>query len=90
MTKEQVENIQDAARAAQSEAEDGEKRERSTIQFPYNDLDDAATVASPAPVPEPKAAEQWSEETFAELERITRPPAKAKPKAHPKKMTARR
>jgi hypothetical protein len=45
MTKEQVENIQDAARAAQSEAEDGEKRERSTIQFPYNDLDDAATVA---------------------------------------------
>jgi hypothetical protein len=45
MAKEQVENIQDAARAAQSDAEDDDKRERSTIQFPYNDLDDAVTVA---------------------------------------------
>jgi len=45
MTKEQVENIQDAARAAQSTESAGDKRERSTIQFPYNDLDDAALIA---------------------------------------------
>jgi hypothetical protein len=45
MTKEQVENIQDAARAAQSDEEADDKRERSTIQFPYNDLDDAVVIA---------------------------------------------
>ena len=45
MTKEQVENIQDAMRAAQSGEEGDDKRERSTIQFPYNDLDDAALIA---------------------------------------------
>jgi len=45
MTKEQVENIQDAMRAAQSEEDGDEKRERSTIQFPYNDLDDAVAIA---------------------------------------------
>ncbi|MGH6822463.1 MAG: hypothetical protein ACREC4_03065 [Methylocella sp.] len=45
MAKEQVENIQDAARTAQSNNEGDEKRERSTIQFPYNDLDDAVTIA---------------------------------------------
>src|SRR2546430_14951345 len=43
MAKEQVENIQDAARAADGDASDG--RERSTIQFPYNDLDEAVAVA---------------------------------------------
>ena len=45
MTKEQVENIQDAMRATQSDEEGDDKRERSTIQFPYNDLDDAVTIA---------------------------------------------
>jgi hypothetical protein len=45
MTKEQVENIQDAMRSAQSNEDGDEKRERSTIQFPYNDLDDALTIA---------------------------------------------
>lgn len=45
MTKEQVENIQDAIRGAQTAAENGDKRERSTIQFPYNDLDDAVEIA---------------------------------------------
>ena len=45
MTKEQVENIQDAMRAAQSAEAGGDKRERSTIQFPYNDLDDAVAIA---------------------------------------------
>jgi hypothetical protein len=38
MAKEQVQNIQAAA-------EGDEKRERSTIQFPYNDLDDAVKIA---------------------------------------------
>jgi hypothetical protein len=45
MTKEQVENIQDAIRDRQADGEDGDKRERSTIQFPYNDLDDAMAIA---------------------------------------------
>jgi len=45
MAKEQVENIQDAIRAAQSGEDGDEKRERSTIQFPYNDLDDAVSIA---------------------------------------------
>ncbi len=42
MTKEQVENIQDAAQGGE---QDEDKRERSTIQFPYNDLDDAVKIA---------------------------------------------
>jgi hypothetical protein len=45
VAKEQVENIQDAARSAQSDEEGDDKRERSTIQFPYNDLDDAVVIA---------------------------------------------
>jgi len=45
MTKEQVENINDVMRAADS-GEKKRKRERSTIQFPYNDLDDAVSIAS--------------------------------------------
>lgn len=45
MTKEQVENIQDVLRGAQSDVDGDERRERSTIQFPYNDLDDAASIA---------------------------------------------
>jgi hypothetical protein len=45
MTKEQVQNIQDAKREAESSEADGETRERSTIQFPYNDLDEAVAVA---------------------------------------------
>jgi hypothetical protein len=45
MTKEQVENIQDAIRDRQTDGEDSDKRERSTIQFPYNDLDDAMAIA---------------------------------------------
>lgn len=45
MTKEQVENIQDAARSSQSSEDGDDKRERSTIQFPYNDLDDAVAIA---------------------------------------------
>src|ERR1043166_274885 len=45
MTKEQVGNIQNAARAPQSDVGEAEKRERSTIQFPYNDLDDAIKIA---------------------------------------------
>jgi len=45
MTKEHVENIQDAIRAVQSSGEGGDRRERSTIQFPYNDLDDAVAIA---------------------------------------------
>jgi hypothetical protein len=45
MTKEQVTNIQDAKREAESPEADGETRERSTIQFPYNDLDEAVAVA---------------------------------------------
>jgi len=39
MTKEQVENIQDA----QADGEEG--RERSSIQFPYNDLNSAVEIA---------------------------------------------
>jgi hypothetical protein len=45
MTKEQVENIQDALRGAQSDDDGDGRRERSTIQFPYNDLDDAVSIA---------------------------------------------
>lgn len=45
MTKEQVENIQDAMLSQQSDEDGGDKRERSTIQFPYNDLDDAVAIA---------------------------------------------
>lgn len=45
MTKEQVENIRDAVRDGQSEQDEDGKRERSTIQFPYNDLDDAVKIA---------------------------------------------
>ena len=45
MTKEQVENIQDHVAAAQTDEDGEEKRERSTIQFPYNDLDDAVAIA---------------------------------------------
>jgi hypothetical protein len=41
MTKEQVENIQQA----NADAGGAQTRERSTIQFPYNDLDDAADLA---------------------------------------------
>src|SRR5262249_54232740 len=40
-----VENIQDALRDRQSDAEEGDRRERSTIQFPYNDLEDAVAIA---------------------------------------------
>jgi hypothetical protein len=43
--EERVENIQGAARAAQSDQDGNEKRERSTIQFPYNNLDDAVSIA---------------------------------------------
>lgn len=42
MTKEQVENIFDAQQEADGQ---GDPRTRSSIQFPYNDLDEAATVA---------------------------------------------
>ncbi len=45
MTKEQVENIQEAMWTRQSDEGGDDKRERSTIQFPYNDLDDAVTIA---------------------------------------------
>ena len=45
MTKEQVENLQDAKAAAEKEGDGPEGRERSTIQFPYNDLDDAVDMA---------------------------------------------
>lgn len=45
MKKERVENLQDIKNAAHAEAEGGEKRQRSTIAFPYNDLDDAVTIA---------------------------------------------
>jgi hypothetical protein len=45
MTKEQVENLQDAKAAAEKEAAGTDARERSTIQFPYNDLDDAVDLA---------------------------------------------
>jgi hypothetical protein len=45
MAKERVENLQDAKRAAQAPEEESDKRERSTIQFPYNDLDDAVGIA---------------------------------------------
>lgn len=45
MTKEQVENLQDAKTAAEKAGDGGEGRERSTIQFPYNDLDDAVDLA---------------------------------------------
>lgn len=41
MAKEQIENLQ----KAKAEAEGADSRERSTIQFPYNDLDDAADLA---------------------------------------------
>jgi hypothetical protein len=44
MTKEQVENIQEA-KASAEKVEGADARERSTIQFPYNDLDDAADLA---------------------------------------------
>lgn len=42
MTEEQVVN---AEAGAESQSAEAEKRERSTIQFPYNDLDDAVGVA---------------------------------------------
>jgi hypothetical protein len=45
MTKEQVENLQEAKEAAEKGAESADTRERSTIQFPYNDLDDAVDLA---------------------------------------------
>jgi hypothetical protein len=45
MAKEQVKNLQAAVRAAQSSGDETDKRERSTIQFPYNDLDDAVSIA---------------------------------------------
>jgi len=45
MAKERVENLQDAKRATQANEDEGDKRERSTIQFPYNDLDDAVSIA---------------------------------------------
>lgn len=45
MAKEQVENLQEAKAAAEKAAEGGSARERSTIQFPYNDLEDAADLA---------------------------------------------
>jgi hypothetical protein len=45
MKKERVENIQDAKHAAEAAGADADKRERSTIQFPYNDLDDAVSIA---------------------------------------------
>lgn len=43
MKKDRVENLKDAKRSAEPEADD--KRQRSTIQFPYNDLDDAVEIA---------------------------------------------
>ncbi len=45
MTKEQVENLQEAKAAINKGADAPDGRERSTIQFPYNDLDDAADLA---------------------------------------------
>lgn len=46
MTKEQVENSEVAQETAQADADGtSSKRERSTIQFPYNDLDDAVRIA---------------------------------------------
>ena len=46
MTIEQVENSEAAQEAAQADADEtSSKRERSTIQFPYNDLDDAVRIA---------------------------------------------
>lgn len=45
MAKERVENLQNAQRAAQTAEDESDKRERSTIQFPYNDLDDAVAIA---------------------------------------------
>ena len=45
MTKEQVENLQEAKEAAEKGADGYDGRERSTIQFPYNDLDDAVDLA---------------------------------------------
>jgi hypothetical protein len=46
MTLEQDENVSNSAETAQStDAEEDSKRERSTIGFPYGDLDDAAAVA---------------------------------------------
>jgi hypothetical protein len=45
MTKEQVENLQEAKAGVEKVTEGAEGRERSTIQFPYNDLDDAADLA---------------------------------------------
>ena len=44
MTEEQSLNGDVAQEAPQTEAE-AARRERSTIQFPYNDLDDAASIA---------------------------------------------
>ena len=46
MTEEQDENTRTAPGTDQADAEDApNKRERSTIQFPYNDLDDAIKTA---------------------------------------------
>jgi len=45
MAKERVENLRDAKASAQESSEDADKRQRSTIQFPYSDLDDAVTIA---------------------------------------------
>lgn len=46
MTKEQAKNGSQAAETgAQTEDDKSDARERSTIQFPYNDLDDAVKIA---------------------------------------------